>query len=113
MVRPELVLFDLDGVLVHYDRAQRVEHLATSLACSARQVGEALFGSGLACRYDHGELGTPQYLDRLGLALGTRVEREAWAAARGAAMRIDDDCLNLLERVARQADVAILTNNGP
>ena len=113
MARPELVLFDLDGVLVHYDRAQRVEHLATSLGCSARQVDEALFGSGLESRYDHGELGTTQYLDRLGIALGTPVGREAWAAARAAAMRIDDDCLDLLARVAGQAEVAILTNNGP
>ena len=113
MVPPELVLFDLDGVLVHYDRAQRVEHLARSLGCSARQVHELLFGSGLESRYDQGELETTQYLDSLGVALGTRVERDAWAAARGAAMRIDRDCLRLVERVAGQANVAILTNNGP
>src|SRR5688572_15529532 len=112
MVRPELVLFDLVGVLVHYDRARRVEHLAGSLGRSALQVDEALFGSGLESRYDRGELETAQYLGRLGIALDTRVERDAWAAARGAAMRIDDDCLDLLARVAGQAEVAILTNNG-
>ena len=113
MVPPELVLFDLDGVLVHYDRARRVEHLADSLGCSALHVTDALFGSGLESRYDNGELDTTQYLELLGLALGTRVERDAWAAARGTAMRIDTGCVELLERVARQAEVAILTNNGP
>ena len=113
MARPELVLFDLDGVLVHYDRAQRVAHLANAVGRSARQVDEALFGSGLEGRYDRGELDTAAYLDRLGLALDTPVARDAWAVARGAAMRIDRDCLGLLERVAAQAEVAILTNNGP
>jgi FMN phosphatase YigB (HAD superfamily) len=113
MGRPELVLFDLDGVLVHYDRARRMEHLASSLGCDARHVAEALFGSGLESRYDRGELDTTQYLDQLGNALGTRVDRAAWASARGAAMRIETDCLDVLERVARQAEIAILTNNGP
>ena len=113
MARPELLLFDLDGVLVHYDRAQRVAHLAGSLGRDARQVDEALFGSGLESRYDRGELDTAQYLDSLGTALGTRVPRSAWAAARGVSMRIDPDCVDLLERVAGQVDVAILTNNGP
>lgn len=113
MEQPQLVLFDLDGVLVHYDRAHRVEHLANTLGRSVRQVDDALFASGLESRYDRGELDTTDYLDRLGVALHTRVGREAWTAARGAAMRIDADCLGLLERVATQADVAILTNNGP
>lgn len=113
MTRPQLVLFDLDGVLVHYDRARRVSHLANALGRSAGQVEAALFGSGLESRYDRGELETTDYLARLGTALGTRVGRDAWVAARGAAMRVDGDCLRLLERVGAHAEVAILTNNGP
>ena len=72
-----------------------------------------LFDSGLESAYDRGDLDTSQYLDRLGADLGTRVGRDAWAAARGSAMRIDTGCLALLDRVAQHAQVAILTNNGP
>ena len=113
MTTPALVLFDLDGVIVHYDRGQRVRHLGAALGCDARIVFEALFESGLESRYDRGDIDTGTYLDSLGKTLGRRVERDAWAAARGAGMRIDAGCLALLDRVAAQADVAILTNNGP
>ena len=109
---PSLVLFDLDGVLVDYDRAARVRHLAASLGADESAVHAALFGSGLEDRFDAGHVEAEAYLQALGDALGIRVDRATWAAARGAAMRLDPTLPTLLARVAERCDVALLTNNG-
>ena len=109
---PSLVLFDLDGVLVDYDRTARVRHLAASLGADEAAVHAALFGSGLEDRFDAGHVETGAYLQALGDALGSRVDRATWAAARGAAMRLDPALPPLLARIARRCDVALLTNNG-
>lgn len=45
--RPALVLFDFDGVLVHYDHAARLRVLAECSGASVTEVSAALFGSGL------------------------------------------------------------------
>ena len=113
MTTPALVLFDLDGVLVHYDRERRVRHLGAALGRDPAQVFAMLFESGLESRYDGGELGTDAYLDALGSALGCHVDRATWTAARGAAMRVDAQTLRLLDNAARHCELAILTNNGP
>jgi hypothetical protein len=44
---PTLVLFDLDGVLVEYDRPRRCNISVTRWDATADHVHEALFGSGL------------------------------------------------------------------
>ena len=45
-----LVLFDMEGVLSHYDRAARVDHLAATAGCTADTVRHAIWGSGLEAR---------------------------------------------------------------
>ncbi|GAB6197419.1 HAD-IA family hydrolase [Lysobacter xanthus] len=109
---PTLVLFDLDGVLVEYDRGARVRHLAEALRVEPAAVHAALFESGLEDRFDAGTIGARDYLAALGDALGVAVDVATWAAARGAAMRLDPATVGLLRAVARRCDVAILTNNG-
>lgn len=110
--RPSLVLFDLDGVLVEYDRAVRIWHLAAAVGVPPDAVRDALFASGLEDRFDAGSLDADDYLAALGAALGRAVDRATWTAARGAAMRMDAPTPRVLAAVAAQADVAILTNNG-
>ena len=109
---PSLVLFDLDGVLVSYDRQARVAHLATACGVDPATVWSCVFESGLEDRFDAGLVDAGGYLAALSDALGTRVSRDAWAAARGAAMQVATRTVELVERVARERDVAILTNNG-
>ncbi|MGY4515283.1 HAD-IA family hydrolase [Lysobacter sp. HA18] len=109
---PSLVLFDLDGVLATYDRATRVAHLANSLSVRVDAVWSALFDSGLEDRFDAGEIGADAYLLELGEGLGARVDRKLWAAARCAAMDVDDTLPALLSTAREHADIAVLTNNG-
>jgi putative hydrolase of the HAD superfamily len=109
---PSLVLFDLDGVLVDYDRAARTRHLARASGCDEALAWSALFDSGLEARFDAGQVSTAAYLDELGRALGRPVGVELWSAARGAAMHLAPETVDLVHRAASHAAVGVLTNNG-
>ncbi|MGJ7509300.1 HAD family hydrolase [Variovorax sp. GT1P44] len=106
-----LVLFDLDGVLCHYDRAARVEHLAASTHRSAEAVRHVIWGTGLESRADAGLIGDEDYLAELGRHLGTTVTLDAWLDARRAAMTLDPEVLRLAQIVSTRRRIAILTNN--
>ncbi|MDM0075387.1 HAD family phosphatase [Variovorax sp. J2P1-59] len=106
-----LVLFDLDGVLCHYDRSARVEHLAASTHQSAEAVRHAIWGTGLESRADAGLIGDDDYLDELGRLLGSPVTLDAWLEARRAAMTLDAQVLRMAQAVATRCRIAIFTNN--
>ena len=73
-----LVLFDMEGVLSHYDRAARVAHLSAVSGQSADAVRHAIWGSGLEARADAGEIGDDEYLSALGDLLNCRIGRDDW-----------------------------------
>lgn len=106
-----LVLFDMEGVLSHYDRAVRTEHLAMLCAKPPEAVREAIWGSGLEARADSGEIGDDDYLAALGELLGCPVSRDMWLASRRASITPNLETLVLATRVARNRTVAVLTNN--
>jgi putative hydrolase of the HAD superfamily len=110
---PALVLFDLDGVLAHYDRGLRCAALARATGVDPRRVHEVLFGAdGLEHASDRGELDLEAYVARLRGREGWRVDAAAFVAARGAATRADAGMLALCDRLAPQARLAVFTNNG-
>ena len=84
-MRIDLLLLDVDGVLVHYQRAQRVLHLAKALGVPTQAVQTALYDSGLEAAHDNGSLGGPAYLARLGELLHRTIDVDTWTAARQAA----------------------------
>ncbi|MFY2762715.1 HAD family hydrolase [Arenimonas sp. MALMAid1274] len=112
MARPALVLFDLDGVLVHYRHVARLQRLAERTGAELDAVSQALFGSGLETRADLGDCSTQDVVDELRQRLGAPVTLDDCLDARAAAMNVDADMLALAAQVARRARVAILTNNG-
>lgn len=109
-MRIDLLLLDVDGVLLHYQRAQRVLHLARALGVPAAHVQAALYDSGLEAAHDSGTLDGARYLARLGEMLGVPVDVEAWIAARDAASQPQQAVLERLQ--ALQVPIAVLTNNG-
>jgi glucose-1-phosphatase len=109
-MRIDLLLLDVDGVLVQYQRAQRVLHLAQALEVSAEAVHAALYGSGLETAHDSGALDGATYLTRLGERLGRNVDVQTWTAARQAASHPQPAVLQRLE--ALQVPLAVLTNTG-
>ena len=113
LTRPKLLLFDLDGVLVRYDRGLRCKQLAAATGASEDDVAQALFGrNGLELRSDKGEIDLPQYLDQLREQYGWNVTDDDFLGARRAATRTDPAMLALCESLAPQAALAIFTNNG-
>lgn len=106
------VLFDLDDVLVDYDRSIRVGRLAQAIGRTPEAVHAAIYESGIEDAADRGELTTPAYLDALGTQLGRTVSIDAWTTARRAATQVRPDVLALARRLALRMPVALLTNNG-
>ncbi len=112
MNRPACVLFDLDDTLVRYDHETRVRTLAERSGAAPERVEWALFGSGLERESDLGRHDADGHACELSKRLGATVSLEDCIAARAAAMTPIDACIALAHRVARNAHVAILTNNG-
>jgi putative hydrolase of the HAD superfamily len=112
-VKPQLLLFDLDGVLVHYDRARRWNALGAALGLPAETVHAAIIGGGIEFRYDRGELDSRAYLEACSVALGVEVTDKVWIAARQGAMTVPEEVSRTVTMLARQAEVGVLTNNGP
>ncbi|MCC8400370.1 HAD family phosphatase [Paraburkholderia sp. MMS20-SJTN17] len=106
-----LLLFDLEGVLSHYDRAARVQRLAAIAGCTEQTVHDAIWGSGLEARADGGEISDDEYLRELGALLNYPVSRAEWLDARLASITPNDPALALASRAAHRCRIAILTNN--
>lgn len=111
MSAPALVLFDLDGVLAHYDHAPRLRVLAERSGASERAVSAALFESGLELEADQGLHDAQGHAEELAKRLGAPVAVADLVAARAAAMSANAGVLAMAKQVARKAHVAILTNN--
>ncbi|MFC3716670.1 HAD family hydrolase [Luteimonas soli] len=108
---PAVVLFDLDGVLAHYDHASRLRLLAERSGAGVEAVSRALFESGLERDADLGLHDAQGQVDEFARRLGRPVSLDDCIEARRASMRADADMLSLVRHVARQSQVAILTNN--
>jgi putative hydrolase of the HAD superfamily len=110
---PALVLFDLDDVLARYDRRVRLVELARRSGTSPAAVQAALFDSGLEHESDIGLWRPQDYVEELSRRLRARLTLEDCIAARTVATPADPAMVVLATQVARHAQVAIFTNNGP
>ncbi|WDS35755.1 HAD-IA family hydrolase [Pseudoxanthomonas sp.] len=110
---PALVLFDLDDVLACYDRRLRLMELARRSGTSPAAVQAALFDSGLEHESDIGLWRPEDYADELSRRLGARLTLDDCITARTVATPADPAMVALATQVARHAQVAIFTNNGP
>jgi HAD superfamily hydrolase (TIGR01509 family) len=106
-----LVLFDMEGVLTHYDRAARVDHLAATSGQAADTVRHAIWGSGLEARADAGLISDDDYLRELGALLDYPLSPDEWLAARHASITPNEPVLALASQVAGRNRIAVLTNN--
>lgn len=109
----ETVLFDMDGVLAHYDFARRLEMLATSTSIEAAEIEARIFTSGFDARADDGAYDSAGYLSEFSRRLGTAVSLDDWLEARVAGMTLNLGTLALAREVERRSTIAMLTNNGP
>ncbi len=114
MPLPQLVIFDMDDVLCHYDLGRRLRALAALADVSARDVRAAVWDSGFEELADAGGYADPEvYLKEFGQRLGYPITREQWIEARRIAMTPSRDVLALAKKIGTQTGIAIYTNNGP
>jgi glucose-1-phosphatase len=114
MARPELVIFDMDDVLCHYELGRRLRILAALADTTARDVRAAIWDSGFEDQADAGGYPDPdEYLKEFGQRLGYPITREQWIFARREAMFPKEDVFEIARALSTQATLAIYTNNGP
>lgn len=114
MPLPELVIFDMDDVLCHYDLGRRLRALAALADVSARDVRAAVWDSGFEELADAGGYADPEiYLKEFSTRLGYAITREQWIDARRIAMTPSLNVLALAGKIGAQTQIAIYTNNGP
>ena len=111
--RPRLVLFDLDGVLADYDRPARCAALARRAGADEAAMFEAMFGAnGLEHASDRGEIGLEGSLAGLRERHGWTIDAASFLEARRLSTRVRPDMIALCHALARQARIAMFTNNG-
>ena len=111
---PQLVIFDMDDVLCHYDLGRRLRALGALADVSARDVRAAIWDSGFEELADAGGYADPEiYLKEFGQRLGYPISTEQWIEARRIAMTPSLDVLALAAKIKTQTQIAIYTNNGP
>jgi glucose-1-phosphatase len=114
MPLPQLVIFDMDDVLCHYDLGRRLRHLAALAGTTARDVRAAIWDSGFEELADAGGYPNPDnYIAEFGQRLGYPITIVQWIEARRIAMTPSQNVLNLARTLSTQTTVAIYTNNGP
>ena len=114
MKQPELVIFDMDDVLCHYDLGRRLRALARLADVTARDVRAAVWDSGFEDLADQGGyMEIENYLHEFSTRLGRHISLDQWIEARRIAMVPSEDVLDLAKRLGEQASIAIYTNNGP
>jgi putative hydrolase of the HAD superfamily len=106
-----LALFDMDDVLVHYDRSARVAYLASLSNRSSDEVADAIWGSGLEAKADAGLIDSLAYLRETSDLLGCKVSLDDWLRARRESMSPNLEVLALAAEVSTTCTIAVLTNN--
>lgn len=107
----KLVLFDMDNVLCDYDRAKRVACLAELAGTSSAFIHEAIWDSGFELLGDSGALDAADYLRGFGERIGYPLSLDEWVEARRRSMQANAAMLEIVRRLRKTVDVAILTNN--
>ncbi|WP_415913664.1 HAD family hydrolase [Paraburkholderia sp. J63] len=106
-----LVLFDMDDVLVHYDRSVRVNRLARLSNRTPDEVVHAIWGSGLEAQADAGSIDDMAYLRQTSALLGCTVSLYDWLEARRESMTPNVEVLAFAAEISRRCRIAVLTNN--
>ncbi len=111
---PRLVLFDLDYVLCRYDLGCRLRALSRLSGKRPRDIRAAVWDSGFEDESDAGGFTDPQsYLSEFGKRIEHPITCSEWIAARRESMTPYLEVLELAQRIAERARIAIYTNNGP
>ncbi len=102
----DAVVFDLDGVLRHYDR-ERSRQIERRYDLEENAIFRAAFGGPFGRVFMCGQLDHDQFAAAVGDLIGSVDAVAEFLAARAV---VDDDAVALVREVRRQRPVALLTN---
>ncbi|MGE0622205.1 MAG: HAD family hydrolase [Pseudomonadales bacterium] len=105
------VLFDLGGVLFHYEPEVRWQALAEVTGLTATDVQKRLSVSGWAQACDQGRYRGARAFDAGVRSLGHRLSRERFTHLWVSAFRPDERVLDIAVRLKAHVQVALFTNN--
>jgi glucose-1-phosphatase len=105
------VLFDMNDVLCRYDKGARILRLAQASRKDPATIDAAIWGSGFEDLGDAGAMDAEAYLRGFGERIGYALTLHEWIAAMKAAIMPLPEALTLAARLAREARIALLTNN--
>lgn len=105
------VVFDMDGVLCHYDFAKRLGIMASALDVTPAAIDKAVYASGFDAEADEGRIGADDYLPQMSARLGREVPLQLWLDARRLSISPDTRMLALARDLQQRLPVAMLTNN--
>lgn len=111
MIKPKLLLMDMDDVLVDYTHLPRCRVLAETAGVSPDYIEKAVFASGLERRSDRGEFGLDEYMNRLRSEWGLDIPGEDFIAARRRATQARRSTLAICAALATQVQLGIFSNN--
>jgi HAD superfamily hydrolase (TIGR01509 family) len=111
VVRVEVVVFDLGGVVCNFKPHARLSALAEATGLDEDHIKDAIWTSGLDSALDRGEFGLQGALATVIDALEQRVDEAALLTAWAKAFVVDPAVAALAGGLDRQS--AIFTNNGP
>jgi HAD superfamily hydrolase (TIGR01509 family) len=108
------IIFDFDGVLSAYDRADRLADISRITSLDSSTILDRIWGSGFEDAADGGKCADDlAYLNAFNDHLGYQLSRDDWIASRAAAMQHWPDMHDLAVRLCEHYKLAMLTNNGP
>jgi glucose-1-phosphatase len=107
----KLVLFDMDNVLCEYDRGTRVAYLAELAGTTSDAVHKAIWETGFELLGDSGALDASDYLRGFGERISYPLSLDEWVEARRRSMKADRAMLEIVGRLRKTVEIAILTNN--
>jgi putative hydrolase of the HAD superfamily len=109
----DLVVFDMDGVLAHLDRARRLELLCEMTGKEPDFLQAAIWTSEFEQSAEAGAYPTgAEYLAEFNRRAQSSLTREQWIRARCESMTPDVETLRIAQALCGRCNIAVLTNNG-
>lgn len=105
------VLFDLGGVVCHYDPQPRLEAMAAKSRFDADHIRDALYGKGLTTIWEHGRYNAMQIFLRTREQFKIDVTFDQLADMWVQALRPNPEVLTVIDDVKARARTSMLTDN--
>lgn len=108
---PDSVLFDLGGVIFRYLPERRLARLVQLTGLTGEHIHAAIWASDYDMICERGDLDAAESHREFNRRVGSDLSYEKFRAVMAHAFDPDPDVLGLVDRVAQDHDVALLTNN--